>query len=234
MLNVNEINVFYGDLQALWDVSLKVEKEEIVLIIGCNGAGKTTTLKAASGLLPIRSGSVTFLGDRIERFPADRIVQKGLIQIPEGRQLFPYMSVVENLKMGAYTRRAQKKKDENLEWVFQLFPILKERRNQQTGTLSGGEQQMLAIGRGLMAAPTLLMMDEPSVGLAPKFVQKVFEVVKKVNDEGIAVLLVEQNVHYALKLADRGYVLETGRVTLEGEAKQLMNDNDVKKAYLGM
>jgi len=234
LLRIDKINVFYGDLQAIWDVSLTVEKGEIVLIIGGNGAGKTTTLKAVSGLLPIRSGSITFLGNRIERLPADRIVQKGLIQIPEGRQLFPYMSVEENLKIGAYTQTARKKKDENLEWVLRLFPILKERRSQQTGTLSGGEQQMLAIGRGLMAGPSLLMMDEPTLGLAPKFVQKVFDVVKQINDQGIAVLLVEQNIHYALKLADRGYVLETGRITLEGEAKQLINNSHVKKAYLGM
>jgi branched-chain amino acid transport system ATP-binding protein len=234
LLSIDKINVFYNDLQALWEVSLKVEKGKIVLIIGGNGAGKTTTLKAVSGLLPIRSGSITFLGHRIEKFPADRIVQKGLVQIPEGRQLFPYMSVEENLKIGAYTHTAQKKRDENMEWVFRLFPILKERRSQQTVTLSGGEQQMLAIGRGLMAGPALLMMDEPSLGLAPKFVQKMFDVVKQINDQGIAVLLVEQNIHYALKLADRGYVLETGRISLEGEAKQLINNNHVKKAYLGM
>ncbi len=234
MLSVDEINVFYGDLQALWDVSFKVDKGDIVGIVGSNGAGKTTALRAISGLVRPRTGSIQFLGQDLARIPPHRIVELGVAHIPEGRRLFPVYSVMDNLKMGAYTRKQIEKKDETLEWVFELFPILKERRNQQAGTLSGGEQQMLAIGRGLMSRPKLLMLDEPSLGLAPKVVLALFDLITKINEGGITVLLVEQNVRHALQLADRAYVLETGRTVLEGKGEELMDNEHVKKAYLGM
>jgi len=234
LLSVDKINVFYGDLQALWEVSFNVEKGEIVTIVGSNGAGKSTTLRTISGLLRPRTGSIQFLGETLEKIPPHGIVKLGVAHIPEGRRLFPLYSVMENLKMGAYTRKQIEKKDETLEWVFKLFPILKERRNQAAGTLSGGEQQMLAIGRGLMSRPKLLMLDEPSLGLAPKLVLTLFDLVRKINEEGITVLLVEQNVRHALHLAHRAYVLETGRVVLEGEGDELMDNEHVKKAYLGM
>jgi len=234
MLRVDKINVFYGDLQALWDVSFKVEKDEIVAIVGSNGAGKTTTLRAISGLLRPKTGSIQFLGESLGKIPPHRIVELGVAHIPEGRRLFPLYSVIENLKMGAYTRGLIEKKDETLEWVFELFPILKERRNQAAGTLSGGEQQMLAIGRGLMSRPKLLMLDEPSLGLAPRLVLTVFDLIRRINEEGITVLLVEQNVRHALQLADRAYVLETGRSVLEGKGDELMDNEHVKKAYLGI
>jgi len=234
LLSVDKINVFYGDLQALWEVSFNVKKGEIVTIVGSNGAGKSTTLRTISGLLRPRTGSIQFLGETLEKIPPHGIVKLGVAHIPEGRRLFPLYSVMENLKMGAYTRKQIEKKDETLEWVFKLFPILKERRNQAAGTLSGGEQQMLAIGRGLMSRPKLLMLDEPSLGLAPKLVLTLFDLVRKINEEGITVLLVEQNVRHALHLAHRAYVLETGRVVLEGEGDELMDNEHVKKAYLGM
>jgi branched-chain amino acid transport system ATP-binding protein len=234
MLDVDKINVFYGGLQALQNVSFKVERDEVVAIVGSNGAGKTTILKAISGLLPLKSGSINFLGNRLDKLPTHRIVELGVVQIPEGRHLFPYMTVMENLEMGAFTPEARKKRRETIEWIFNLFPILKERRNQPAGTLSGGEQQMLAIGRGLMSRPKLLMLDEPSLGLAPKLVTKLFEVIKTINEEGVTILLVEQNVRHALELADRGYVLETGKIILEGEGRQLIENEHVKRAYLGM
>jgi branched-chain amino acid transport system ATP-binding protein len=234
MLTVTDIDVSYGDLQALWDVSLKVEKGEIVSIVGSNGAGKTTTLKTISGLLKAKRGTINFLGQDIEKMPPHNIVDLGIAQIPEGRRLFPLFSVLENLKMGAYTRRAYSKRNETIDWVFQLFPVLKERKDQPAGTLSGGEQQMLAVARGLMSKPTLLMLDEPSLGLAPMMVLSVFQMVEKINSEGITILLVEQNVRHTLELTDRAYVLETGRITLEGTGKELMDNQHVKKAYLGM
>jgi len=234
LLTVDKINVFYGDAQALWNVGFKVDKGEIVTIVGSNGAGKTTTLKAISGLLHPNSGVINFLGSRIDNLLPHHIIDLGIAQIPEGRRLFPYMNVLENLEMGAYTRRAREKKKDTLEWVYQLFPILKERKNQLAGTLSGGEQQMLAIGRGLMSRPQLLMLDEPSLGLAPKLVLTVFETVKKINEEGVTVLLVEQNVRHALELANRGYTLETGRIVLEGEGKKLIANEHIKKTYLGL
>jgi branched-chain amino acid transport system ATP-binding protein len=234
MLTVTGIDVSYGDLQALWDVSLKVEKGEIVSIVGSNGAGKTTTLKTISGLLKAKRGTINFLGQDIEKMPPHNIVDLGIAQIPEGRRLFPLFSVLENLKMGAYTRRAYSKRNETIDWVFQLFPVLKERKDQPAGTLSGGEQQMLAVARGLMSKPTLLMLDEPSLGLAPMMVLSVFQMVEKINSEGITILLVEQNVRHTLELTDRGYVLETGRITLEGTGKELMDNEHVRKAYLGM
>ena len=234
MLVVDNIDVFYGDLQALWSLSFEVEKGEIAVIVGPNGAGKTTTLKTVSGLLRPRSGSISFLGESIDRTPSYRIVELGISHIPEGRRLFPNMTVIENLKIGAYTLEAWKKKDETLEWIFQMFPILKERMNQSASTLSGGEQQMLAIGRGLMSRPKLLMLDEPSLGLAPKLILSTFSMIKEINKEGVTVLLVEQNVQQALELADRGYILETGRVILEGEGEGLLRNEHVKKAYLGI
>jgi len=234
LLSVDKINVFYGDLQALWDVSFNVEKGEIVAIVGSNGAGKSTTLRTISGLLRPRTGSIQFLGESLGKIPPHRIVDLGVAHIPEGRRLFPLYSVMENLKMGAYTRKQIEKKDKTLEWTFELFPILKERRNQAAGTLSGGEQQMLAIGRGLMSRPKLLMLDEPSLGLAPKLVLTLFDLVRKINEEGITVLLVEQNVRHALQLAHRAYVLETGRTVLEGRGDELMDNEHVKKAYLGL
>jgi branched-chain amino acid transport system ATP-binding protein len=234
MFELNKLNVFYGDLQALWDISFKVEKGEIVVIVGSNGAGKTTILKTISGLLHPKSGMINFLDKRIDKHPPHIIVNLGIAQIPEGRHLFPYMTVLENLEVGAYTPRAREKKDQTIEWVYQLFPILKERKNQLAGTLSGGERQMLAIGRGLMSRPKLLMLDEPSLGLAPKLVLQVFDIVKKVNEEGVTILLVEQNVRHALEIANRAYVLETGKITLEGTGKKLLSSDHVKKAFLGL
>jgi len=234
MLEVNKINAFYGDAQALWDLSFNVDEGEVITIVGSNGAGKTTTLRAVAGVLHPRSGGITFLGKRIDAVPAHKIVEEGIAHIMEGRKLFSYMTVRENLELGAYTPRAWKRREKTLEWVHELFPILKEREKQLAGTLSGGEQQMLAIGRGLMSMPKLLMLDEPSLGLAPKLVLLVFDIIRRINKEGVTVLLVEQNVHHALTLANRGYVLETGRITLEGKGKELLENPLVKKAYLGM
>lgn len=234
MLEVDKINVFYGDLQALWDVSFRVNNGEIVVIAGSNGAGKTTILKTISGLLHPKSGTINLLGRRIDKNPPHNIVDLGVAHIPEGRHLFPYMTVLENLEIGGYTRRAREKKDETLEWVYQLFPILKERKKQLAGTLSGGERQMLAVGRGLMSRPKLLMLDEPSLGLAPKLVLTVFDIVKNINEEGVTILLVEQNVRHALEITDRAYVLETGKITLEGKGKELLASDYVKKAFLGL
>ena len=231
---MDRINVLHGDLQVLWNVSFKIDRGELVTIIGPNGAGKTTILNTISGLLRPRSGSIIYLGKRVENLPPHKLVKLGIAHVPEGRRLFPQLSVMENLKMGAYTRGRVREKDEMLEWVFQLFPILKERKNQRASTLSGGEQQMLALGRGLMSKPKLLMLDEPSLGLAPKLVPLVFKVIERVNKEGITVLLVEQNVHQALESADRSYVLEEGKIVLEGKGKELINNDHVKRAYLGI
>ena len=234
MLKVNNINVFYGDLQALWDVSFKVKKGEVVVIAGSNGAGKTTILKTVSGLLHPKSGNINFLGKKIDKQSSHKIVDSGIAHIPEGKHLFPYMTVLENLEIGAYNNRAREKKDETIEWVYQLFPILKERKNQLAGTLSGGERQMLAVGRGLMSRPKLLMLDEPSLGLAPKLVLTVFDIIKKINKEGVTILLVEQNVRRALEIADRAYILETGKITIKGTGKKLLASKYVKKAFLGL
>lgn len=234
MLDVDRIDVFYGDLQALWDVSFRVDKGEIVVILGSNGAGKTTTFKAVTGLLHPKSGSIIFLGKQIQNFPPFEIVKLGLAHVPEGRRLFSSMSVLENLELGAYLPEARKKSADTLEWVLGIFPILKERRNQLAGSLSGGEQQMLAIARGLMSRPKMLLLDEPSLGLAPKFVLKIFDIIRKVNEDGVTILLVEQNIRHALTIADRGYVLETGRIVLEGDRNKLLKSEYVKKAYLGM
>ena len=234
MLEVNKINVSYGDLQVLWDVSFNIEDKEIVTVLGSNGAGKTTTLKTISGLLRPKSGSITFSGTKIDTVPAHKIVEMGLAQVPEGRHLFSFMSVLENLEMGAYTRGARSKMAETFEWVYQLFPILKERKSQLAGTLSGGEQQMLAIGRALMSRPKLLMLDEPSLGLSPKLTSEIFKLMRQINEEGVTVLLVEQNATQALELAERGYVLETGKLVLEGKGKELLKNEHVRKTYLGM
>lgn len=234
LLNVAEVNVSYGDLQALWNVSLHLEAGEIVSIVGPNSAGKSTLLATISGLLRAHSGSIEFLGQRIDRLFPHNIVELGLIHVPEERHLFPEMPVMENWELGTYCHRAKEAKDENFKWVFELFPILEARRKQLAGSLSGGEQQMLAIGRALMLRPVLLMLDEPSLGLAPKVVTHLFDTVKRIHREGITVLLVEQNVQRSLALSHRAYVLETGRMTLEGSGDQLLEDEQVKKAYLGM
>jgi len=234
VLEVDNIDVYYGELQALWGVSLHIEEGEFISLVGSNGAGKTTTLRTISGLLTPRRGKIIFAGKDVTGWPPHRIAQEGLAHIPEGRQLFPRLTVLENLKMGAYTPRARERFDETLEFVFTLFPRLKERRDQIAGTMSGGERQMLAIARGLMLRPKLLMLDEPSLGLAPKLVQRVMDTLKRLHEEGLTILLVEQNVRYALELADRGYVLETGRVVMEGGGKELLEDPRIKKAYLGL
>jgi branched-chain amino acid transport system ATP-binding protein len=234
MLEVDKINVSYGDVQVLWDVSLKVNKSEIVTVVGANGAGKTTLLRTISGLLHPRSGSISFLGKRLETLPPEKIAEEGIAQVMEGRRLFPQMTVRENLELGAYTKAAWKKKDETMEFVFNLFPRLKEREKQLAGTLSGGEQQMLAVGRALMSKPKLLMLDEPSMGLAPKLVLELFETVNRIKDEGTTILLVEQNVFQSLMISDRGYVLENGKIILEDSGKSLLDNAMVKKAYLSM
>ena len=234
MLNVSGINVFYGDLQVLWDVSFEVREKEILVLVGANGAGKSTTLKAISGLLKPRKGSIEFDGVRLDQLSPDKVIGQGVVHVPEARRLFREMSVEENLIMGSLSPQAKKKRYETMDWVYQLFPRMKERRKQATGTLSGGEQQMCAIGRGLMALPKIMMFDEPSLGLSPILVQEVFEIAKRINKEGVTVLLVEQNVRQTLAMCDRAYVLENGRVVLEGTGKDLMNNPHVKEAYLGI
>lgn len=233
MLQVDKIDVFYDDAQALWEVSCAVNGGEIVTLVGSNGAGKSTALKAISGLVPPASGEIRLEGTPIHRLPAHRIVEMGIAHIPEGRRLWPGLTVRENLELGAYTRAARGVREETMAGVFQLFPRLEERQTQSAGTLSGGEQQMLAIGRGLLSKPKLLILDEPSLGLAPLLVSNIFENIQKINQQGVTVLLVEQNVNYALAISHRGYVLETGRIVLSGEGKELLADEHVKTAYLG-
>jgi branched-chain amino acid transport system ATP-binding protein len=234
MLNVSKINTFYGKVQVLWDVSLKIEKKEIVAFIGANGAGKTTLINTISGILRPASGTIKFLGKSIEGQAPHSIVELGICHIPEGRRLFPDMSVRENLEMGAYLPRAWKQKEETLEHVYQLFPVLQERGGQLARTLSGGEQQMLAMGRGLMSRPKLCIIDEPSNGLSPLLVKEIFDIIQGLRDQGIAILLIEQNVRQTLELADRAYVLENGRVILSDEGKKLLKKELIKKAYLGL
>jgi branched-chain amino acid transport system ATP-binding protein len=234
MLKVENIDVFYGDLQVLWEVSFEVQEGEILVLVGANGAGKSTTLKTISGILKPRNGSIRFQEVRLDELPADQVIGQGVVHVPEARRLFREMSVEENLIMGSLAPEAKKRRAETLDWVYELFPRMKERRKQPAGTLSGGEQQMAAIGRGLMALPKLLMFDEPSLGLAPILVEDVFRIVKRINGEGVTVLLVEQNVRQTLSLCDRAYVLENGRVVLSGSGKELMNDEHVKEAYLGI
>ncbi len=234
MLQVQSINVFYGEVQALWDVSFEVNEGEIVTLVGSNGAGKTTTLKTVSGLLPTRGGAIQFDGARLDQTSAHQIVELGIAHIPEGRRLWAGLNVMETLELGAYIKRAKSGKSETIDWVFSLFPRLAERKSQSAETLSGGEQQMLAIARGLLSKPKLLMLDEPSLGLAPVLVEQVFEVIQEINKRGVTILLVEQNVQYAVSIADRAYVLETGRVIKAGKSEELLNDPQVKNAYLGL
>ena len=233
MLEVSNIETFYGKVQALWGVSLRINEAEIVAMVGANGAGKTTLLNTVSGLLRPASGHVAFLGERLDGRTPHSIVELGLSHIPEGGKLFPEMTVRENLEMGAYPYHAWKRKGETFEQVYQVFPILRERKGQLASTLSGGEKQMLAMGRGLMSRPKLCMFDEPSYGLAPRLVLEVFRVIKSLREQGITILLVEQNVRHSLEIADRAYVLENGRVVLEGACDQLLQSDYVRKAYLG-
>ncbi len=233
MLEIRGLNAGYGEVQVLWDVSLRVEKGEIVSLIGANGAGKTTTLKSVMGIVKPFKGEIVFNGREITGLPTHQIVRMGLSLVPEGRHLFPKMTVMENLRMGAYAVDGSKYRD-LLERVFQIFPVLKERKDQLASTLSGGEQQMLAIARGLMSDPQILMLDEPSLGLAPKIVKRVMKVVSEIREEGVTILLVEQNAKISLEISDRGYVLETGRVVLEGDSEELLRNEHVRRAYLGL
>ena len=233
MLKIDNIHVYYGAIHALKGVSLEVHKGEIVTLIGANGAGKSTTLRTVSGLLAPKSGSISFLGENIAGMPAHEIVKHGISQVPEGRRIFAEMSVQENLEMGAFTRKDKVGVEKDFEIVYNRFPRLKERRKQQAGTLSGGEQQMLAMGRALMSRPKLLLLDEPSMGLAPLLIKEIFSIIEDINREGTTVLLVEQNANMALSIAHRAYVMETGRITLQGAAKELAASEDVRKAYLG-
>ncbi len=234
MLSVNHLNVFYGDAQALWDISFTVAEKSLVAVIGSNGAGKSTTLKTISNLLAPRSGEVRFNNKAITGLPAHQVVEMGIAHVPEGRQLFPMMTVYENLKMGSILAEAKIKRTETIHEVFEMFPILGERRNQLAQTLSGGEQQMLAIARGLMLKPKLILLDEPSLGLAPMLVSQIFEITREINRKGITVLLVEQNVQRSLEMAEEAFVLENGRITLRGKGQDLLADDHVKRAYLGL
>lgn len=235
MLDVKNIKTYYGNIQALKGVSLTINEGEIITLIGANGAGKTTTLMTISGIVPARSGEIKFTGKSIHGMSPDQIVSMGLCQVPEGRRIFPYLTVAENLDMGAYLRDDKAEISRDLEYSYELFPILAERRNQQGGTLSGGEQQMLAISRALMARPRLLLLDEPSLGLAPLVVKQIFDIIKKINAENnTTIFLVEQNANQALKVAHRGYVMENGQITITDSAQSLLANEDVKKAYLGI
>lgn len=233
MLTIEDLNVYYGKIHALKGISLTVNKGEIVTLIGANGAGKSTTLRAISGIIHSKNGKLKFLNQEIENLQAQAIVKLGISQVPEGRRIFPNMSVMENLELGAFLRNDKPRIREDYENVFAKFPRLKERRNQLAGTLSGGEQQMLAIGRALMARPKLLLLDEPSMGLAPLLVKEIFAIIKEINDAGTTILLVEQNAHMALSIANRAYVLETGKIALQGDARELAASESVRKAYLG-
>jgi branched-chain amino acid transport system ATP-binding protein len=234
VLNIEDLDVYYGDLQALRGISLKVEEGEIVAMIGSNGAGKSTTIKTISGMLRARKGLISWFNQPITNLSTSVIVGTGIIQIPEGRQLFPTLSVLENLELGALNPRARKDKRDNLKRIFGLFPRLEERKNQSAGTLSGGEQQMLAIGRGLMSKPSILMLDEPSLGLSPLLVRSIFGIISQINQEGTTILLVEQNIHYALRMAQRAYVLENGEIVKHGPAQELLQDDHIRQTYLGL
>ncbi|MDY6792002.1 MAG: ABC transporter ATP-binding protein [Thermodesulfobacteriota bacterium] len=234
MLKLKNVQTFYGNIQALKDVTIEISEGEIITLIGANGAGKTTTLMSVCGVVPPRSGEIYFLGQPIHHTPPNQIVSLGVCQVPEGRRIFPYLTVLENLDMGAFLRTDKTGIKKDLEYVFELFPILAERRHQAGGTLSGGEQQMLAVSRAIMSKPRLLLLDEPSLGLAPLVVKQIFSIIKKINSENkTTIFLVEQNANLALKVAHRGYVMETGRITLSDSASNLLSNEQVKKAYLG-
>jgi branched-chain amino acid transport system ATP-binding protein len=235
MLKLKNIQTYYGNIQALKDVSIEIREGEIVTLIGANGAGKTTTLMSICGITPARGGEILLDGDPIHQLSPEKIVQKGIVQVPEGRRIFPDMSVLENLEMGAFLRRNRQLVQQDMNYVMTLFPILEKRRHQLGGTLSGGEQQMLAISRALMARPRLLLLDEPSLGLAPLIIKQIFEIIRQINKESnTTIFLVEQNANQALKLADRGYVMENGRITLVDSAENLLANDAVRKAYLGI
>jgi branched-chain amino acid transport system ATP-binding protein len=234
ILKIENIDVFYDDLQVIWSVSFEVNRGEIVALLGANGAGKSTILNTISGLLTPASGSITFEDQRLDQVPAHKVIEHGIVQVPEGRRLFPEMTVRENLIMGSLTPKAKAKRNETIEWVFGLFPRLREREKQMAGTLSGGEQQMLAVGRGLMSLPKLIMFDEPSLGLAPILVVEIFNIIERIQRESVTVLVVEQNTKHTLEICHRGYVLENGRIVLGGTGQELLNDEHVKQAYLGI
>ncbi len=233
MLTVKDLNVYYGVIHAIKDVSFEVEQGEVIALLGANGAGKTTILHTITGLLTPKSGSIEFEGTDLVKTPAHKIVSLGMAHVPEGRRVFSQLSVYENLKLGAYTRKDKNEIEESLRTVYKRFPRLEERKNQIAGTLSGGEQQMLAMGRALMSQPRIILMDEPSMGLSPIYVEEIFNIIQEISKAGTTVLLVEQNAKKALAIADRAYVLETGNIVLSGDARTLMNDDSIKKAYLG-
>ena len=234
ILNVNDLNVYYGGIHAIKNISFNIKKGEIVSLIGANGAGKTSTLHAISGLVPIKSGEISLNGENVTNIEAHKLVSLGMAHVPEGRRIFTELTVLENLEMGAYTRNDTEQIKEDINHMFTLFPRLAERKKQLAGTMSGGEQQMLAMARALMSSPSLLLLDEPSMGLAPLLVQEIFNIIEKINkEENVTVLLVEQNANMALSIADRGYVLETGKIILEGTGKELLSNPEIKKAYLG-
>ncbi len=234
MLKIENLQFSYGDLKVLWDVNIDVQEGEIVTVVGANGAGKSTLLKNISRLVKPGSGRIIFNGTDLGKFSADEVVALGIVQVPEGRRIFPQMTVAENLRMGSFIERARKKRDVNMERIYSLFPRLKEREKQLGGTMSGGEQQMLAIARGLMADPKLLLLDEPSLGLSPLLVKNIFDIINEIQKQGVTILLVEQTVYQSLRLADRGYVMETGRIVIKDKGEALLNNEHVRKAYLGM
>lgn len=232
IIEVKDLEVYYGVIQAIKGISFEVNQGEIIALIGANGAGKTTTLQTITGLIPSKAGTITYEGQDITKIPGYKLVGMGIAHVPEGRRVFAELSVLQNLKLGAYTRNDKNEMEETLKMIYERFPRLEERKNQMAGTLSGGEQQMLAMGRALMSHPKLIVMDEPSMGLSPLYVNEIFDIIQKINADGVTVLLVEQNAKKALSIASRAYVLETGKIALSGDAKDLMNDDSVKKAYL--
>jgi branched-chain amino acid transport system ATP-binding protein len=234
LLRINNLSFSYGDLKVLWNIDLEVQPAEIVTVVGANGAGKSTTLKNISRLLKASSGAIHFNGVELTKLEPHQVVELGVVQVPEARRIFPEMTVVENLRMGSYLKATRKDRARNIDRVFSLFPRLKEREKQLGGTMSGGEQQMLAIARGLMANPKLLLLDEPSLGLSPLFVNNIFEIIREINRQGTTILLVEQNVYQSLSIAHRGYVVETGRIVLSGTGRDLLTNDHVRKAFLGM
>ncbi len=234
MLKIENLDFSYGDLKVLWDVNVEVKEGEIVSVVGANGAGKSTLLKNISRLVKPGSGGITFNGVDLTKLEAHKVVELGVVQVPEGRKIFPHLTVIENLRMGSFIPKARKKRDENMDRVFMMFPRLREREKQLGGTMSGGEQQMLAIARGLMADPKLLLLDEPSLGLSPLLVKSIFEIIGRIREQGVTIMLVEQNVFQSLRIATRGYVLETGRVVLKDRGEALLGNEHVRKAFLGM